>query len=74
MPLPEGPWAGRSKAIADVGDAALGDLAGDGGIGPADRCWPVRGSKQDLLQRDADHSLPAARKIDVYATNKANLL
>lgn len=46
---------GGSKAIADVGDAALGDLAGDGGIGPGDRCWPVRGSKQDLLQRDADH-------------------
>ena len=61
-------------AIADVGDAALGDLAGDGGIGPGDRCWPVRDSKQDLLQRDADHSLPATRKIDVYATNKANLL
>jgi hypothetical protein len=27
-----------------------------------------------LLQRDVDHELPAARKIDVYAINKANLL
>lgn len=28
----------------------------------------------DLLQRDADHELLAARKIDINATNKASLL
>jgi len=70
------PLSANSDQIAypTDGSSAAVMWTRSGSPSPGDRCWPVRVSKQQLLQHDADHELLAARKIDVYATNKDNLL